>query len=132
MEIEIRAWDKVNEEMIKPENIFWIGSDLILLCDDMGLQDDSPCQRKDFILMLYTNKKDKNENKVFVSDIIKQRQWINEVIFKGGMFGVERPVGYPTGSTATEMGFFPIWQLDDIEKIGNKFENPELLKGVVK
>lgn len=131
MEIKIRAWDKEGKSMFNVLGISWYDDEIYESYADSwrgGYSKEKTHKIEDCILMLYTNKKDKNKNKIYVSDIIKQRQWINEVIFKDGMFGVERPVGYPTGSTATEMGFFPIWQLDDIEKIGNKFENPELLE----
>ena len=84
------------------------------------------------VLMQSTGLKDKNDNEIFESDIVKYKSGCNtyteEVAYDKNFagFGVR---------DATADIIFTFWELAEdidlisLEVVGNKYENPELLKG---
>ena len=117
-EIKFRIWDKENKKMfykgVSPDRIY-MGLDGKLY-NGLNGQDFSD----NFILMQYTGLKDKNGKEVYEGDIVRIKSCGDEYIdvvrfyidgdcqscFRTGMLG---------------------WHRDEIEVIGNIFENSELL-----
>ncbi len=114
-EIKFRAWDKRQKRMITPS----------LLCNLTG---DMEQENEYIILMEYTGLKDRNGKDIYEGDIVKYRdyepinrefytEYIAIVEYKWCMFGVQE-----------REDFALIARLENIEVIGNIYENQELLK----
>lgn len=136
-EIKFRAWDKKTKSMIR--EVFEVG----LGCNNNPEQwlvgDDR--QTNNFELMQYTGLKDKNGREIFEMDILKGReivvksngkfQTINpdeyyKVIFNKGQFVVKNLQSEHSTELPIYHFMFEDWM--DVEKVGNIYENPELLK----
>jgi hypothetical protein len=104
-EIKFRAWDK-------EQNNMWLWEDLI----------DKQCtylNSKYFVAMQYTGLKDKNGKEVYEGDIIRVNNEKMELVFRDGYFG--------WGKQHKGMYSFDPFGCEEIEVIGNIYENPELL-----
>jgi hypothetical protein len=73
-----------------------------------------------FEVMQFTGRRDKKGKEVYTGDIIKTKQYgIKEVTFACCGFGIIHP----------DLAYVPFYVIgDDIEVIGNIYENPKLLK----
>jgi hypothetical protein len=102
--IKFRAWDKNKKEMFDP-----VG--------EMDLNNDG--------VMQYTGLKDKNGKDIYEGDVLKIEKEPNaEVIYGNGSF-----VGKEVNGWDPMADYFPLCgNIKTAEVIGNKFENPELLK----
>jgi len=115
-EIKFRAWDRETKQMNRT---------LALGCwrfDPEGrlVNYGDAHARKNYILMQYTGLKDKNGKEIYEGDIVKNYAIIEQVIvvkFIEGCF-------YPFTNGID----FRI-EAQDVEVIGNIYENPELLAG---
>jgi len=120
-EIKFRAWDKRVEGMSTSGNLmldlngvkYW----------QFGFAVPDPVKQDDFILMQYTELKDKNGKEIYEGDIIRKEVtrtpsvgYIEGIVtFAGGMYLIcETPAGWPSPEC--------------LEIIGNVYQNPELLK----
>lgn len=63
---------------------------------------------------------DKNGNKIFEGDIVKGYTVFGKVI--------EEVVTYSEDFTAFVVDYRPLGQIANLEKVGNIYDNPELLK----
>ena len=124
-EIKFRAWDKKNKIM----GGVW-GMNKVSLCLWGELENDGSWRDiGEFEIMQYTNLKDKNGVEIYEGDIvlnpirdekelgITDRRW--EVKFYQGGFHL-----FETDSVCAD--FREWWE--QVEVIGNIYENPELLK----
>ena len=125
-EIKFRAWDKKNKEMINdiaiyPEYDWVVQSDNDALCERERAEDGQ------IILMQYTGLKDKNGKEIYEGDIVKfdttwnEKDWeniIGEVRFNEGCFVITDKNGNH---------YEEVRHTDEIEIIGNIYENKELL-----
>lgn len=128
MKPKFRAWTEEGKVMYY--DVYPFKDDTLLLSYDEIAFDEVPAS--DFILMQSTRLKDKNGNEIFESDIVKYKSGCNtyteEVAYDKNFagFGVR---------DANADIIFTFWELAEdidlisLEVVGNKYENPELLKG---
>lgn len=117
-EIKFRAWDKENKTMM-------ITTDLVIDFNGNVCTfdwDGNKGLEKNIILMQYTGLLDKQGKKIYEGDIVKsdwyediQRITGAKIIFSAGRF--------------TCLGLkFDLYEMPELEVIGNIYENPELIK----
>jgi len=120
-EIKFRAWDKEEKEfveniLITPEGkiktVGWLSGKYLYDVSDR------------IEILLYTGLKDKNKEEVYDTDIIKIDNSILEVVKVDGGF-IVRGI-----NIEYENNIIDEWKRyrDKIIKLGNKYENPELLE----
>ena len=117
-EIKFRAWDKINKEMFNVESINF---------QERRVYKDVVSYRNfnDIELMQYTGLKDKNNEEIYEGDIVKLRanHGIGVVKYydEWGAFVVEYIKPRPLAVLG--MNYYK----EDIEILGNIYENSELL-----
>ena len=127
-EIKFRAWDKRSESMVSPDQV----SDERIPVEntDVGFK-----LKTKFELMQFTGLKDKNGKEIYEGDILYMKEknfrfncegrvlvcWNNCEFYAKKIDGEVREDDESLGNYNFKSSF-------DIEVIGNKFENPELLK----
>lgn len=129
-EIKFRVWDVGCKKFLYPKSNlrFWEGDweHPKLICS-IG-NEGNYFSLGEHIIQQYTSLKTKTGQEIYEGDIINTKAARYEVIFRDGMFAARRfmGIGSPTWFTL----------LADIAEIafviGNIFENPELLKDVIK
>jgi uncharacterized phage protein (TIGR01671 family) len=132
-EIKFRAWDECNKVMhndFKFINSGDDGNDLIIFISDKlplenhvtnPFQNPNPYFSQQLKKMQYTGLKDKNGKEIYEGDIVigDGRGTLDEIIFITGCFVLKNAVMYYEAS---------YWG-DEIEVVGNIYENKELLNG---
>lgn len=131
-EIKFRAWDKKNKKWFDGYEIdsryggsifFIYGFYINAIEKENGtLEDSYDCENVE--LCQFTGLKDKNGREIFVGDIILRRESMNsyeEIVENLQSFFEFRGV-----NEIERQEFY-----DDLEIIGNIYENPQLLKGGV-
>lgn len=137
-EIKFRAWNKENKTMnVVKELSFVQHQDGRLDMIDAGWRNPI----KTFELMQYTGVRDKNEKEIYEGDIVRWHEVLHTsrgIHDYGVSFGVvefrttnwssEFEIKHVKGENRfyDEMG--PRFSFDDVEVIGNIYENPELVK----
>lgn len=125
-EIKFRIWDVENKEMLKVQELdfepTFYGGRIAIRPDQYNDYFDT----EDMILMQYTGLHDKNGKEIYEGDILK-------VYYKGmsGVGYVEYDNDYCEYKIIinTDKDYFSLWKSIDLEKIGNIYDNPELLGG---
>ena len=126
-EIKFRAWDKKNKAMFYPQELIQL--DRVYA----GYFDDSGCPKTDenIILMQYTGLKDKNGREIYEGDIVKYKGLLGrkkigivKYIEEEALFAIIE------NYTKDTLWSFDLSCADDLEVIGNIYENPELLEEV--
>lgn len=116
-EIKFRAWNRYNKEMRFFDNYSVCHEYYSITWNDSNLDSDTWALASDDPLMQYTGLKDKNGKEIYEGDIVRQE------------FGEHVEVKW-----WEETGFYPFvyhgdqWTAAECEIIGNKHENPDLLK----
>ena len=132
-EIKFRAWDKENKERLIVRAVSFESFKnkqkiVAIICEHEDGREKSPMTDEQvehfkdvekFELMQFTGLKDKNGKEIYEGDILKctttnNHGFIDEVIFESLTFCLS--------------GDFVFDELKEFEVVGNKFENPELLK----
>jgi len=141
-EIKFRAWHKFKKKMYK---VYDLKGDSATgeLCA-LSLNDDNavgvnlfPCALPNVELMQYTGLKDKNGKEIWESDILLyDRKHLEhpvafEVLYRCGGYAQRR-----LGKRETKLEDMPpdpcdslLYEWNQLEVIGNKFDDPELLGG---
>lgn len=134
-EINYRMWNPYTRKMhyFKPfDSVFYISNGDKCLVNTYKENEVSICGRmkiEDVEIMEYIGLKDKNNNKIYVGDIVKCGITGESYLIQFSRDGNHcYYAGYNTKnrSLETEMEMFNLYEL---EIVGNVFENPELLKG---
>ena len=119
-ELKFRIWDKTEKEFtnVLPSFVYNSQEKVFEFCGSLY-------QRENWVIQQFTGCKDENGKEIYEGDIIKatSEEFINE------NFVAE--VRFDEGDYYTYINsrdIRGIWSGDDIEVIGNIFENPELLK----
>ena len=111
-EIKFRAWDKIRKEMIEIHNLYWFEENCVRFNGDGGAE-----------ILQFTGLKDKNGKEIYEGDVVQIYNGKNielppfEVIFE-----------YNSYSMYNKDRNLHLVCFDVCEVIGNKFENPEMLK----
>lgn len=125
MKPKFRAWEEEGEVMYY--DVYPFKDDTLLLSYDEIAFDEVPAS--DFILMQSTGLKDKNDKEIFESDIVKFTI-TNGFDYVVDEYGV---VTYKQGAFFIVKDFaeylISYVYTDEIEVIGNIYENHELLEG---
>lgn len=124
---KFRAWTEEGEVMYY--DVYPFKDDTLLLSYDEIAFDEVPAS--DFILMQSTGLKDKNGVEIYEGDIVRYEccfeSYVEEVIYddKHCNFGtIDKDE-----KTFSFDALISDFDVDCFEVIGNKYENPELLKG---
>lgn len=120
-EIKFRVWDIKNKEMLKVQELdfepTFYGGRIAIRLDQYNDYFDT----EDIILMQYTGLDDKNGKEIYEGDIVKYENMTGKIMFFNGSFIM-------SNFEETEE-----WELgvinEEIEVIGNIYENSELLGG---
>ncbi|MHC1568707.1 MAG: YopX family protein [Candidatus Syntropharchaeia archaeon] len=118
-EIKFRAWDENREKWV------YFRLDEIVNINHESLTDDEWAfiQLKD--VGQYTGLKDKNGREVYEEDIVRFKDWWDEEMV-GEVRYSEKDMAFTIVNDFWDG--FPMMYADDIEVIGNIYENPELLE----
>lgn len=119
-EIKFRCWMNDSRKMSTPFTLDDYARDQDGEYGDNYFSDYPKGNR---ILMQFTGFKDKNGKEVYEGDILKWNHGVDETDN-----GIDEVVFEEGGFTASYPLCAFIWQ-NDIQVIGNIYENPELLKG---
>lgn len=123
-DIKFRVWSKESKKMYLPKK----GCDFLVRIDGEYFVDEDivenvgliPVKKDDSVLMQYTGLKDKNGKEIYEGDIVKVNGELMEVFFKDGYFG--------WGKEHSGAYSFDPFGAEQLEIIGNIYENPNLLK----
>jgi len=123
-EIKFRAWDKLNNKIINNiHNTMHIPGNGLNpgIAATFGYWLDN---KKRYEIMQYTGLKDKNEKEIYEGDLLTDKHNIFEVFFSEGSYLVRHidNNGFLSGDDLCCYN-------NDIEIIGNIYENQELING---
>ena len=127
-EIKFRAWDEANNEMVysDKEDCFYINTKGVLFMYSKKPTKKGEDYHKDYNVMQYTGLKDKNGVEIFEGDLLRvldNKNGVLQVEFKNAYVG-----GWVLTHNSTDDWLsLGARKSEDIEVIGNKYENPELL-----
>ena len=110
-EIKFRAWDKENKEMVEVE---LLGKRILLIKN--GEWENI----EDFEVMQYTGLKDKNGHEIYEGDIVR----CYGGAYWNGIYEYNYVIEVRDIRDLNE-----IVHSENVEILGNKYENPELLEG---
>jgi uncharacterized phage protein (TIGR01671 family) len=124
-ELKFRVWDVKNKKFLNPSDIAINGNGNLLITDSGWYENFENQNLSDYVVQQFTGEYDKNKKEIYEGDIIRSysKEFINdnyeaEVVFMDAAFH----------SKINEKEYAGLWSGDDIEVIGNIFENPEFLK----
>ncbi len=126
-EIKFRAWDKENKEMLEVQELDYEDSYNGQPMVRTTMYNDY-FDTEDMILMQYTGLKDKNGKEIYEGDIV-------ELKAENGCCNMLGKIIYDNYDLAFELideegNQEALWYAEqELEVIGNIYDNPELLKG---
>ncbi len=129
-EYKFRCWDTENKEMLKVQELdfedTFYGGRLSIRTDKYNDYFDM----EDMVLMQYTGLKDKNGKEIYEGDIVKFRFKEDREEFPDLIGYIEYQSTFAAFRIMSNQGSFKIdiTEIKFIEKIGNIYDNPELLE----
>jgi len=120
-EINFKAWDKKEKRMLEGFNCIHFGGNKVLGIFDITTEEKVFEYRKDVELLQFTGIIDKKGKEICEGDIVLIKTWLNLIKTKS-IVTRERGSFFAGGE--------PVHNWLDMEILGNKFENPELAKGL--
>lgn len=142
-EIKFRAWDNENKYMvISKQGVFTaLRNSMNIVRQDNGYYNDGDLlkpNKEKYILMQYTGLDDKNGKEIYEGDIVLYQDW--EMAYEGGgndSFINKGIVEYcednccfnVTERQTVDLADVLYKDNEDLEVIGNIYDNPELLGG---
>ena len=130
-EIKFRVWDKTFKMMLSPElvDIDFNEGKIEVTTDTLRYEEVYTDEIKDFVLMQYTNLKDKNGKEIYEGDILKVKfdtETIN--LYVRYDMGEYRLIKYGEW----EDGLYDCMWFHEVEVVGNIYENEDLIKNIKK
>ena len=118
-EIKFRAWDENRKKWV------YFRLDEIVNINHESLTDDEWAFIQLKNIGQYTGLKDKNGREIYEGDIVRFKDWWDEEMV-GEVRYSEKDMAFTIVNDFWDG--FPIMYADDLEVIGNIYENPELLE----
>ena len=125
-EIKFRVWLKNKKEMIYPNGYEYelvYGTSYTNKFHLVKLSDYSAKEIENIIIMQYTGLRDKNDKEIYEGDIVR---------FENGKLGKivwsKKDVGFAVKRKVKPLFFNCDIDANNVEVVGNIFENPELLE----
>lgn len=115
-EIKFRAWEKTKQIMFFVNDIEGLLQYTIFFNKDCSIEIDEYNSE----LMQFTGIKDKYEKDIYEGDLCNTEDGVCEIVFKYGCFC------YLISKEETFCPSFN-WHIEELEIVGNIFENPEML-----
>lgn len=127
-EIKFRAWDKSQNKMYQVRGINFDNEDLWLKINETQIMGANLFEVE---LMQYTGLKDKNGTEIYEGDIVKYTSELENGIFEVKysncrFYGLWIEANFMDITT----DLFYLGCSNELEVIGNIYQNPELLEGV--
>lgn len=125
-EVKYRLWCKERQEMIDIRKMYFEDGKLTAIsCVDHDSNFEYFTEDNDHVLMQYTGLKDKNGREIYEGDIlhIKTKKGYEHI----GNIGVIR-MSHTAYVVGTSTGEYLVVYCDELEVIGNIYENPEILE----
>lgn len=129
--LKFRAWDKKYKRMSQPFGIAGEIGCMVRFPEENGKLDSIlievvACEKERFTIMQYTSLKDRNNKEIYEYDILKHKDgYLGFVKYINAEFLICFPVKDGNSQNIT-MRLSNV-DLENIEVIGNIFENPELI-----
>ena len=126
-EYKLRAWYKPLKKMVKVGQITFEKGTWNYESDNREYVGVCIPYQPSFILMQYTGMKDINGTEIYEGDIVKDQYCIYEVVYDGNGYYVK--VVRVLKECGTQKGLlYDLSNYEDLEVIGNIYENLELLE----
>ena len=124
-ELKFRVWDNKNKKFLPESHFAILGSGKVIVTLSGYYEHFTNKTQDDYVVQQYTGLQDSKGNDIYEGDIVKatsdqydNENFVGKVILDEGCF-----LTWINKNDIRE-----VWSGDDIEVIGNIFENKELLK----
>ena len=124
-ELKFRVWDNKNKKFLPESHFAILGSGKVIVTLSGYYEHFTNKTQDDYVVQQYTGLQDSKGNDIYEGDIVKatsdqydNENFVGKVIFDEGCF-----LTWINKNDIRE-----VWSGDDIEVIGNIFENKDLLE----